>query len=464
MLILFITLYLCGTLLIGILASYFVKNSADFVLAGRKLPLVLAGSALFATWFGSETVLGASSEFVAHGVLGVIEDPFGASLCLLLVGLFFARPLYKMKLLTIGDFYRDRFGRKTELISSVFMVLSYFGWVAAQLVAMGIILNTVTGLPFTFGVLIGSVIVIIYTYFGGMWAISITDFVQTLVIVGGLSYLAYDLLHEAGGLTKVINNTPKGFFRAYPEPSLDGTVHYFAAWITIGLGSIAQQDVFQRVMASKNVKIAVSASYMGAFMYLCIGLIPLLIGLCAIQVYPELVATIKDPQLVLPSVVLAHTSTTLQIFFFGALISAILSTTSGAILAPASIMAENIIKPLSKDPSDQYLLRMLRVSIVIIAIVATIMANMKSNIYELVGQSSALSLVSLFVPLVAGLYWKKSTETGAIWSMLLGMGVWLVFEFSEFEIPSLIPGLMASFAGLALGNVWHKQIKKNKLA
>ena len=456
MLLSFIILYLLCTLLVGVLSARLIKNSTDFILAGRRLPLILAASALFATWFGSETVLGASSEFVQHGILGVIEDPFGAALCLLLVGIFFARPLYKMKLLTIGDFYRNRFGKKVELISSIFMVLSYFGWIAAQLVAMGIILHAVANIPYTYGVLLGAAIVIIYTYIGGMWAISITDFIQTVIIISGLVYLAVDLSGQAGGVSTVLTNTPDGFFQFYPDLTWEDNIHYFAAWITIGLGSIAQQDVFQRVMASRNVKVAVNASYLSAFMYLSVGIIPLFIGLCTLQVYPEMVTSIKDSQLVLPTVVLTHTSMPLQILFFGALISAIMSTTSGAILAPASILAENIIKPFTKNSSDTYLLRAVRVSVILIALIATIMANLQSNIYELVGQSSALSLVSLFVPLTAGLYWKRATEIGALLAMCAGMLVWLWFEFSGFSIPSLIPGLMASVAGQLVGDAWHR--------
>ena len=448
-----IIIYIGITLLIGLFTSRFIKSSNDFVLAGRKLPLILASSALFATWFGSETVLGASSEFVEHGLIGVIEDPFGAALCLLLVGLLVARPLYKLNILTFCDFYRDRFGKRTEILSSLCMVPSYFGWIAAQLVALGIIFNVVAGISTTSGIIIGALVVLVYTYIGGMWAISITDFLQSLIIISGLIFLALDLFGEAGGLDLVIDRAPDDFFRVLPESNLEASVEYFAAWITIGLGSIAQQDVFQRVMSAKSAKVAVRASYIGAFMYLTIGFIPLLIGLAALEVYPEVIDNVKDAQMVLPTVVLEHADIWIQVFFFGALISAIMSTTSGAILAPATILAENLIRPYLKDQGDANLLRYLRISVVLIAVAATIMANIQSNIYDLVAQSSALSLVSLFVPLMAGLYWKRSTELGAILSIVAGMMVWIFFEMSDAEIPSLLPGLMASIIGMTIGNL-----------
>lgn len=457
-----IIIYIAITLLIGIFTSRFIQSSKDFVLAGRKLPLVLASSALFATWFGSETVLGASSEFVEHGLLGVIEDPFGAALCLLLVGVLVARPLYKLNILTFCDFYGERFGKRTEILSSLCMVPSYFGWIAAQLVALGIIFHAVSGISISAGILIGATVVVIYTYIGGMWAISVTDFIQSIIIIVGLIFLAVDLFSEAGGLPQMIARTPDGFFQFFPEPTFDSSIEYFAAWITIGLGSIAQQDIFQRVMASRSSSVAVKASYIAAFLYLTIGFIPLFIGLAAMQVYPEVIGQIEDVQLVIPTVVLAHAGIGIQILFFGALISAIMSTTSGAILAPATILAENLIKPYLKDQSDHNLLRLLRISVVLVAISATVMANIQTNIYDLVAQSSALSLVSLFVPLMAGLYWKRSNELGAILSIISGMIVWIIFELMDSEMPTVIPGLLASLVGMVLGSVVIMPQKRKK--
>ncbi|MBT31725.1 MAG: sodium:solute symporter [Thalassobius sp.] len=449
-----IVCYLIITILIGFWASRLVKNSEDFVLAGRSLPLPLAASAMFATWFGSETILGSSSEFVQHGLIGVVEDPFGAALCLLLVGVFFARPLYKMKILTFGDFYRVKFGKKAELIASLFLVPSYFGWIAAQFVAIGLILNVVLGIPLEMGMIGGTVAVLIYTYIGGMWAISITDFMQTIIIVAGLLFLAFSLSDHAGGVATVIDKAPEGFFNFTPEFSYTGITTYIAAWITIGLGSIPQQDVFQRVMAAKSADISVKASYISAAMYLTIGFIPLFIGLCSKQLYPELME--GDAQLVIPNVVLIHGNLFLQIMFFGALLSAIMSTSSGAILAPASILAENIIKPYMKNTDDKKLLQMMRLSVVLVTVFSLILANMQGNIFDLVSMSSAFSLVSLFIPMIAGLYFPSFSEKAAILSMFSGMIGWLIFEHYPVETPSILIGLLFAFVGLMVGRLFPK--------
>ena len=455
MLLIFIVLYLGSTLLIGWWASRRVKSTQDFVIAGRRLPLIVAASALFATWFGSETVMGASSEFVNHGLIGVIEDPFGAALCLFLVGVFFARPLYRMNILTFNDYFKIRFSRTAEFTSAIFMIPSYFGWIAAQLVAMAIILQVLTQIPFYHCIMICTLIVMFYTYIGGMWAVSITDFVQTIIIMLGLLYFAIQMLIEVGGWNTLMNSTPEGFFTILPKATPMDVTHYFAAWITIGLGSIPQQDVFQRVMSAKSEKTAVNASYLGALMYLVIAFLPLIIALCGKILYPELLK--QDPQMLLPQLVLQKGGLVLQILFFGALLSAIMSTTSGAILAPATVLGENIIRPYFPQATDQQLLRLMRISVIIVAIISAIMAMLQSNIYELVGQSSALSLVSLFVPLSAGLWWRRASNTGAMASMILGMFVWIYCEIMSTEVPSLIYGLVGSILGMLLGSWFFPQ-------
>ena len=454
MLLLSIVLYLVLTILVGFWASRRVKHSDDYMLAGRSLPLMLSSTAMFATWFGSETVFGASSEFLRGGLYSVIEDPFGASACLLIFGLFFVRRLYKMNLLTLGDFFKVKFGRRTELVATVFLAPPYVGYIAAQLVAMGLVINVVTGMALWEGVVISAIVVTIYTYVGGMWAISITDFIQTIIIILGLVVLAWVLASKAGGVGSVLSEVPTENFRFLPRFELKEIVAYVAAWSVLGLGSIPSQDVFQRSMSSNSVKTAELSCYIAAIMYLTIAMLPLFISLCTRHLYPEFTA--GDTQLALPNMVLQHTTLPIQILFFGSLLSAIMSTTSSAILAPAAIVSENFIKPLSKNRfSDKHLLFITRVCVLIFSALATVMACLRSNIYELVGESSIFSLVSLFAPLTFGLYWKRASGTGALLSMVFGMIAWIIFEAAETGWPSLVPATLISIAAMIGGSlIW----------
>ncbi len=459
MLITCIIVYLLLNLGIGLWASKKVKSTEDFVLAGRKLSFTLASMVTFATWFGSETMMGAPGEFVKGGILGVIEEPFGAALCLILVGLFFAKTFYNLNILTFCDFFKIRFGQKAEIISALVIVPSYFSWITAQFVAMGVLIQIITGISLLQGIIFGAILVMFYTMLGGMWSVSITDFLHNIILIIGLIILAFIIFETAGGFSNVITKTPHNFFRPIPiEHSFTNWVNYLFAWITIGLGSIPQQDVFQRVMSAKSDKIAARSSITAGFLYITVALLPLFIGLAATQIYPELLK--GDQKMLVLNMVMKFTNPILQVIFFGALISAIMSTSSGAILAPASVIGENLIKPFFPKISDKNLLFWIRTSIVFVTLICIWMASIRQNIYELVAESSAFSLVSLFIPMIAGLKWRRANATGCIFSMLTGLLVWLFCRYIETELPASFYGLIGGFFGLVVGTILSEKFRR----
>ena len=451
MLLFFISLYLLSNVAVGVWAARRVTTSQDFVLAGRGLPLFLAASVTFATWFGSETIMGAPAIFVEGGFLAVIEEPFGSALCLFLVGAFFARPLYRLNITTFSDYFRIRFGRSAELLSALIVIPSYFSWIAAQLVAIGIVLSVVTDVPREYCIIVSAAIVMVYTLLGGMWSISVTDFFHNLIIILALAVLGVLLWQEVGGWETIEKRTPTGFFRFLPNSTGKDWLAYIAAWITIGLGSIPQQDVFQRVMAAKTEQISVRASYLASGMYLTIAMLPLFIALSAKLLHPDLP---KDNQLIIPNMVMRHGSLPLQILFFGAVTSAILSVSSGAILAPATVFGENIMKFFKPDISDLALLKTIRWAVVVITVACVMMSTTRdTNIFDLVGESSAFSLVSLFVPLAAGIYWKRANLPGCLCAMVIGLGMWLVCIWQTTEGPPMLWGLLASTVAMVVGSL-----------
>ena len=218
----FVIAYLLGTLMIGVWAGRHIKTTSDFALAGRNLPLVMIITTTFATWFGAETVMGIPAKFVQGGLNAIIEDPFGAGTCLILVGAFFAAKLYRMNLLTIGDFYRQRYGKGIEVFCSVAIILSYLGWVAAQITALGLVFNVLSGgeISKEIGMIIGTVAVLIYVVVGGCLAVAWTDFIQMIVLVVGLSIIAFFAADMAGGAGKVVAlASSQDMFRIWPEPA-----------------------------------------------------------------------------------------------------------------------------------------------------------------------------------------------------------------------------------------------------
>jgi len=192
MLVTSVVAYLLVTIAIGLWAAKRVANSKDFLVAGRRLPLYMTVTTVFATWFGAETVLSVSATFARDGLGGIVADPFGSSFCLVFVALFFARAFYRMDLLTIGDFYRKRYNKPVEVITSVAITASYLGWTSAQLTALGLVFAVLSGgaLSLNEGILLGAAIVLGYTIWGGMWSVAWTDLFQTVIIIFGLWIVA----------------------------------------------------------------------------------------------------------------------------------------------------------------------------------------------------------------------------------------------------------------------------------
>lgn len=446
-----VSFYLVLTLGLGIAASRLINGISDFFSASRRLPFLLSSFALFALWFGSETIFGASAEFIDHGLLGIIEDPFGGTLCLLLFGLFLVRPLYRRNLLTLGDLFRSAYGPQTEYLSAFFMILTFIGYIAGQLIALSILFEAVFGLDPAWGLVLSALIVTIYTAGGGMWAVSITDFMQSIVIIGGLFLICGYLLPQVD--TTLLFTPPRpGFFDFVPNADNGMSwLDYLAAWLTLGLGSLASQDIFQRANAARSETVAVRSTLLGALLYLTMAMLPLLLALMVFQLDPALLDADQQDALIL--LVAGHAPVWLQGVFFGALISAVFSTCSGALLAPSSILAENVVKPwLLRDSDDRVLLLASRCCVVLMALIALALASASDSIYELVGQSSSLGAVSILTPMLFALFDKKPSAYGALLAMGLGLVAYLTTEYLvSTPVPSMFVGMLASLTGMLTG-------------
>ena len=464
MLVTFIVLYLLISVAIGLLASRRVHNTADYAVAGRSLPLAVVIATTFATWFGSETVLGVSARFVEGGLGEVVEDPFGASMCLVLVGLFFAYRLYQKNLITLGDYYRLRYGRTIEVVCSAIILFSYLGWVAAQITALGLVFNLLTqgALSVTVGMVLGTGIVLVYTLFGGMWSVAMTDFVQMIVIAIGLIAIAWFSADLAGGAGRVIDFAAReGKFQFFPQNGgAKEWTFFFAAAITMMLGSIPQQDVFQRVMSSNSARTARIGPVVGGVLYLFFAFVPMFVVTAAVLVMPETAQALlkDDPQKVLPTLVMQHMPIVLQIAFFGALLSAIMSTASATLLAPSTTFVENILRNLRPGMSDAQTLRAMRWSVLgfTCIVLAYAITMQGTSIYEMVSGAYQVPLVGAFVPLVFGLYWKRATTQGALCAVVLGMGVWLLFvalPVLSDAFPQQLAGVLAALVGMVGGSL-----------
>lgn len=485
LLIVSVIVYMIVTVLIGLWAATRVKDAKDFMVAGRSLPLYMNFACVFATWFGAETVLSVSAKFAHKGLGHVSGDPFGASLCLVIVAFFFARTFYRLGLLTIGDYYHVRYGKFVEVITSIGIASSYLGWTSAQLSALGLVINVLfPAITLNQAILIGAVIVTIYTLFGGMWSVAFTDVIQTAAIVIGLIIVALLLSHNAGGIGVVLEAAQKeGKLNLFPHVTAAAWMTFIGEFITMSLGSIPQQDVFQRVTSAKDERTAKIGTMGGGLFYFAFAFVPMFIAYSATVIDPAYAQYFtaedaREVQQILPKLILDKTPVWCQILFFGAVLSAILSTASGTLLAPASLITENVLQQFTKHFSDRTMLWVLRTVLILVGIISTtISVNSENTMYEMVESGYKVTLVVAFAPLAFGVYWPRATTQGAIASIFLAVPVWIAAEYQYEEnstelwrcVPAQLYGLAASLIGMIVGSllpniIQHRQVSPEELA
>jgi len=455
-----VALYILASIGVGLYAATRVRDASDFAVAGRRFGAPVVTATVFATWFGAETVLGIPATFLKEGFRGLVADPFAAMGCLVLVALAFARPLFRLDVITLGDYFRARFDRGTDVALSVCIAFSYLGWIAAQFVALGLVLDVLSGgaIDMRAGVALAAVIALAYTMTGGMWSVALTDFLQAVMILAGMGYVAWVVLDLAGGAGQVWASIPADRLEVLPQGDARSVLGWVSAALVVLFGSVPQQDVLQRIKSARDEKTAVAATLAGGLVYFAVAMAPILLVCSAAIIDAPMVERLvaKDYQLILPTLIVERTPLAVQALFFGALVAAILSTAGGALLAPAVVLAENVLRPVFRPATDAAFLRLMRITVLVLTIAVTAMALTSSmSIYQLVNESGKFVLVSSFVPMVAGLFWKRANTAGAHASIAAGLAVWLAMEWlaPEATVPPPLAGLLASAAAMAAGSI-----------
>ncbi len=419
-------------MIVGFVAQKRIKNVEDYVLAGRKLKTGLATITMIATWFGAESLMTTTDEVAQQGLRKAMLDPVGISMCLMITGLFVAGPLWRMGLMTIPDFFRSRYGKLAESMSACILVPSYFGWIAAQYLALATLLDQFFGVPVVVGVIGVAVLAMSYSLMGGMWSVTWTDAIQMLFIVLGLLILGFEILWQLGdksvslGWTRLRFESDPAMWMIAVEPDSKAKVMGAISALVIGsLGNLPVQDLMQRICSSASDRVARRACLLAAIGYLCMGMLPILAGLSASQLLGEVpadgVLTALAERLLGPGLLL---------IFVLAVVSTVLSTVVSAVLAPAAVLSQNLLLPLAQRfnwlRAESSRLVMQRVSVLVIAAVSVLFALSGSDTYSLVESSYSLSLVGMFAGFAFGLYNQSAPRAAALASMVVGIGLWLL--------------------------------------
>ncbi len=438
-------IYMAVMLGIGIYAAKGTESSTDFMIAGRRLPLWLCSTSIFATWFGSGIMMGAATSAYDRDFLAMIAEPFGSALALFLSGLFFARICRRTRRITWIEFFEVRYGRIAGLFAAFADVGAGIIWVGGLLFTFGILTESLTGLPMATGIVVGLLVIVSYTMVGGMMAVVLTDFLQTLILVIGLVVLLFVVLNDVGGWNTISVQLPENTIRFFPiEHSFQNWVDYIHVWMTLGVAAIAANSVIQRALSARTEIVAQNSFLLAGVSYVVIGCIPLALGLIASVTMPD----IADPNAILSELAVKHLHPVVTVIFIGAILSAIMSTSDSVLLSTGSIASTNLLPFFVKNPSDKLRLKVARISIPIAAAAATYVAFGAERVVEVLIESAAPLLAMTIAPFILCFWWRKANNYGALAGILGGLFGWVIAGTMGSNIPPDLIGFCVSFIAM----------------
>jgi len=428
--------FVAATAIIGVLAVKFVKKSSKrYIVAGKSLPLFFIGTMLVSESVDGNASLGNVSLTFSNGFWSGAAIPLGLAICLVLTGVFFSRTFNRMNMITLADFYFRRYGNTTEIMSGTIMAISFIVLVAGNLGASGYILSVVLSIPLIYAMLISTAVVLLYTYFGGLFSCAYTDIFHIyLAIVGfwlGFIYFIGPWSPIPGGLQTIVANVPGSFMDMSGLFDVkNGALLNWGAIVGLGLGDIVALDFMERVFAADGGRTAEKSCYMAAGLTLIILIPTTMIGVIGHTLEPN----ITDPFTLYPIMAIKHVPAVIGILMLVSTVSCGMSTANGGTLAIASVLSRNvlqrnILRKLGRKLSDRQLLIATRVLVIPMFFTAFALGALIPRPGTYLILAFDIVLAGCFVPLVLGTYWKKSTASGAVASIAVGSTVRLVLYF-----------------------------------
>ena len=424
--------YFMGIIFVGFLMRKRNKSAEDFLVGGRSFGVVFNAGTLTSCWLGGAIIVGAPGIFYACGIwdsnimYGLLVS-FGSAGCLILAGLFYMRRLWRLKLLSLGDFYYRRFGGKAGFVATMLMGLTFTVWISVQVIAFAKVGQALVGYSLEMWVIIAMAVICTYTVLGGLWAVCLTDIIQVSIVTISLFILTPIAINMAGGLDTFIANIPSEKLEFLPADmsSVQGWLAWIAALATVGLGSIASPDLMQRAFSAKTPKTARNSALWAAGSYLVVLIIVIILTMATMQLIN--MGTVdrafidEDPELMIPLVFQNMMPGPLVVVFLGAVMAAVMSAAATANIALAGVISKNMIKDVFYPDMTSYkLMQLTRVIVLIIGVVAAFIAIGLPSAFMLTALGFDLILSCLFIPLTLGLYWSKANGHGAIAGLVAG--------------------------------------------
>ncbi|HKH85457.1 MAG TPA: hypothetical protein VKA40_02820, partial [Nitrososphaera sp.] len=430
---------------VGTLTAKLVKKSSRrYMVAGKSLPLFFVGTMLAAQSIDGNSSLGNVSLVYQFGFWSGAVIPIGLGICLLLTGLFYGKRLNKMAMLTLPDFYYRRFGNGSEGISSILMTISFIVLVAGNFAASGFILSTVLQIDFFWAMLITSIIVLVYTFAGGLFSSAYTDIFQIYLAIGAFWAAFIFFAIGAAGIDfgTILGSAPPGYLDLSGLTDMgNGALVNWASILALGLGDIVALDFMERVFAAKDPKTASRGALWGAGLTLATVIPTSMMGIVALYLIPNL----EDPFTAYPTLAINHVPYPIGAALLMGVLGASMSTANGGLLAISSVISRNIIqrdvlRRMLKKPGleDRKLLMTTRVFTIPMMAAAFILGYLlpQPGIYLILAFD--IVFAGAFAPLTLGLFWRKANMPAALTSLIVGSGLRLLMFF---VIPVDLAGL-----------------------
>ncbi len=424
---------------IGAWVSRRMTSDKDYIIAGRSLGVGLVAFSVFATWFGAEAIQVSAGEIYDKGLSGALIDPFGYGIAVVIVGLLLAAPLWRRGVVTFADMIRQRYSAEVEKLFVIILLPGSLFWAAAQIRAFGQILSSSGGIDLATAILIAAVIVGLYSVIGGLLADAVTDVIQGLAVIIGLLALAYFIMASVGFEKSLAGAT--GERLAVLGGADDDSLGKIEKLAIVLCGSIVSVELISRFLGAASAQVARAGTIIGGLLYLAMGLVPIYLGLTG----PSLIKGLTETEQIVPKLAEMFLPGATYALFLGAMVSAILSVVHAALHAPAAQISHNILTRVKDDLSDKAKLWNVRLTVLVLSIVAYLLAGTVDRIKDLVETASAFGSAGAFVVVMFGMFTRFGGPASAISSLLAGILMWVWCKYVFGVKAPYLTGLLAAF-------------------
>lgn len=442
-----VIVYLAIMVVIGLIASKRIKHKDDYVLAGKRMGYSVTIGTLVATMIGTAATMGTAAMGYEYGMI-LVWQAIAIFVGYIIVGML-AKKIRKTGKWYIPDIMAERYGESAKVFTTIILAIAVTAIFGAQIIAMGLIFNLVgnsLGISYTTAIVIVGVILVLYTFIGGMIAVAYTDFIQ-LIIILVLFVLVLPIYVFTDGITF-------SDLRQTVDPEMWSVWSGLPFLFVVGIiatylpGIIIDQTIWQRVMASKDEKVAKFSSFISGGIFLFYSIVILLLGITASVIIPQL--TNKDEAI--PQLIISYLPNGLIGLGLVAILAVAMSTASSTLLIAGVVITKDVIPAvMKKSLSYEQDLKASRIVTLILGAAGIVIALTFSGLFGLMMLAYAIFTATLFFPIIFALFWEKATKKGAFWSIIISSIILIVLYGLDkpLDVEPILPAIIIN-----LGLMW----------